>query len=195
MKIQNLFLLALFGVILSSCSLNPINRVKENLKEQAAEKVAETIIEQATGAEIDFEVDDESVSYTIEDDEGNEISFSSEVEADIKSIEGMGFDIPVPSGLTNGFVQRLDSEGEGQMVTVTFDATGTTAADFFEEIDGILKDAGFTYQDALETGLDAPDPMGDVFLPFVNYEHPDGFNFSIIWGEDTAILGLSKMEA
>ncbi|MEM9776522.1 MAG: hypothetical protein AAF902_18230 [Chloroflexota bacterium] len=194
MKYPKFILLILLAFVLSACG-----GIRRNLQERAADAVAETItetvLEQATGAEIEIDTDGESVSYTVEDEDGNQVSISSEVETDIQAIEGMGFTIPVPSGLSSGYVQRMAVEGDGEMITASFEVVDTTAEAFFEELHAELVAAGFVYMDVFDTEKEAPDPTAENFLPFVNYEHPDGYNFSIIWGDDTAVLGLTKMEA
>ncbi|MFK7800759.1 MAG: hypothetical protein AB8G95_03920 [Anaerolineae bacterium] len=170
----------------------------QNLKEAAAEKVvekaAETIIEQTAGIEdLDIDFDEDSASFSMTDEEGNEVSVSSEVDTEIQAIEGMGFVIAVPTGLTKGYIQRIGENGEDSMVTATFEVTETTADQFFDQLHQELNSAGFVYLDAFESGLDHPDPSAESFLPFVTYEHPDGYNFTVIWGEESAILGLSKV--
>ena len=195
MKIQKFLPLLLLALVLSACGLNPMRGVRENLQERAAEAVTETIIEQATGAEIEIDTDGDSVSYTVEDEDGNEISISNEIETDIQAIEGMGFVIAVPSGLNAGYVQRMEVEGEGEMVTATFDVVDTTAEAFFAELHPELVSAGFTYTDLFDTGQDAPDPSAENFMAFINYEHPDGYTFSVIWGDDAVILGLSNVSS
>ena len=191
---QSAFFLFLVLPILA-CGLNPVEQIKDAAAEKAAETITETIIEQASGAEnVDISFDDDSASFTVTDEEGNEISMSSEIEADITAIEGMGFVIDVPNGLTNGQLQRMQENGEDSIISATFDAGETTAEQFFKQIHQELTAAGFVYLDAFDTGKTEPDPLAESFLPFVTYEHPDGFSFSIIWGEGTAILGLSKTQ-
>ncbi len=121
------------------------------------------------------------------------MSISGDVKTDVEAIEGMGFVIPVPEGLTNGYVQRIGENGVDSMVTATFDTGELTADQFFDQIHQELDVAGFVYLDAFDSGIEYPDPSADSFLPFVSYEHPDGYSFTIIWGDGSAILGLSKV--
>lgn len=194
MKAKQIICILFLSLMFSACSLNPVQQLKEAAAEKVVEKAAETIIEQSAGIEdFDINLDDESASFTMTDEEGNEVSISSDVQTDVQAIEGMGFVIAVPNGLTNGYVQRIGENGEDSMVTATFDAGETSAEQFFSQLHEELNAAGFVYLDAFDSGVDHPDPSAENFLPFVSYEHPEGYNFTIIWGEDSAILGLSKV--
>ncbi len=190
MRYSTFILFILLASVLSGCG-----GIRRNLQERAAEAVTETIIEQATGAEIEIDTDGEAVSYTVEDEDGNQFSVSSEVETDIDAIEGMGFVIAVPSGLSSGYVQQMTVEGDGELITATFDVVDTSAELFFAELHAELVTAGFVYLDMFDTEKEVPDPSAENFLPFVTYEHPDGYNFTVLWGDDTTILSLTKMEA
>lgn len=216
MYLKQTTFIVLFGLILSACGLNPV----EKLQEAAAEKAIETIMEQASGAEnIDINLDDENASFTItgedgeeitfsaetdEDDEsatftvtgedGEEFSMSSDVAEDITAIEGMGVSVGVPDGLVNGYVQRINEGEEVAMVTATFETGEMTAEQFFDRMHQELVAAGFTYLDSFETGKTQPDPTAENFLPFVTYEYADGINFTILWGDGTVILGLARAE-
>jgi len=215
MRLKQAILSLFFVLPILACGLNPVEQLKEAAAEKVIEKAAETIIEQASDVEnIDINLDDGSFSVTddkgneinvssdennngsfsVTDEEGNEVSMSSEIEADITAIEGMGFNIPVPSGLTNGYIQRIEENGEDVMITATFDSGETTAEQFFDQMHQELTAAGFSYIDNFDTGETQPDPSAENFLPFITYEHPDDISFTILWGDGSTILGLSKTQ-
>lgn len=179
----------LFTLTLAACS-NPVDQ----LQEAASEQIAETIVEQATGME-DFEVDidDEgSVSYSIDDGEGGQMDVQVNEAEDVDAITGMGFNIQLPDGLTDGTLQRIDDNGQEAMVTATFTAEGLTRAEVYRAMHTSLTAEGFTYLDTLSTGLSEPDY--DNLPALVAYEHPDGFQFTVMGDESGLIMGLVRME-
>lgn len=192
MKQKLVVVLVLLLLMVTACGANPV----EKLEEAAAEQIAETIIEQSTGIEdIEINTDDGSVSYSVEDEDGNNTSISTSTEAeDVKAINGMGFNIPLPDGLVDGYVQQIDENGEAVMITGTFTAVDLTAAQFAESIHTSLTSQGFAYTDTSGSGKDRPDPTNELDMLMFGYDHPDGYVFTVLWGDGGTILGLSRTE-
>lgn len=190
MKIQKVIMVVVLlstMLVVTACGMNPV----EKLEQEAAEQIAEQIIEQAGGAEdVQIEVDGDSVSYSVADGEGGEISVDSSTGEDIDAITGMGYDIPLPSGIKNGTLQRIDSDGEEAMVNAQMELDGITFAQFIEELHETLTAQGFTYVDASGSGATEPDVST---MPFVTYTiESDDVQFTIIGSDETVILGLTK---
>lgn len=173
--------------VLSACGLNPV----EKLEEEAAEQIAEKIIEQGGGVEdVQLEVDGDSISYSADDGEGNEVSVAVNANEDIDAIIAFGFNIPLPNGLTNGTIQRMDENGEEFMVNAAFELDGISYEQFVQEIHRTLVAQGFTYMDMMGSDVTEPDP---VSMPMIIYAHEDdGIQFTIMGDDEAAILGLSK---
>ncbi len=180
---------ALMTLLLAACS-NPV----ETLQEQAAEQVAETILEEATGIEdLEFDTDGETVSYSVDDGEGNQMDVTVNETADVDAIEGMGFSIAVPDEMVNGTIQRMDENGEEMMVNATFEVVGMTRAELYEAMHASLTAEGFTYLDPSDSGQTQPDPEG--FQMIIAYQHPDGYQFTMMGDETTMIMGLIRTDA
>ena len=191
MKFKTIILVVLIPLVLAACGVNPV----EKLEEEAAEQIAETIIEQASdAANVNIEMDGDEVSYTVEDGEGNEYNVSSEVDANVDAIVGMGFNIPMPDGFTNGTVQHVEENGEEVMVSATFEVAGLSAEEVLQGLHDAATAAGFTYMDMAGNGLTQPDANDPLSSTMVNYTHPDGVQFSIMRGDEDVILGLTKFE-
>ncbi|NKQ36349.1 MAG: hypothetical protein HF973_12120 [Chloroflexi bacterium] len=188
MKQKWMFVLAILALALSACGLNPV----EKLEEKAAEQVAEKIIEQATGADdVEINVGDDSASYSVTDDEGNEISVDVNEVASLDAFTGMGFTIPLPKGLVNGTMQEIEENDRVMMVQGTFDMEGLSVEEFYPAIHESLTAAGFTYRDPLGGDSTAPDPTDPNFISMVTYTHEDGYQFMILG--DTSGIVLSMM--
>jgi hypothetical protein len=190
MKTQKVIMavVMLFAVLtLAACVANPV----EQLEQEAAEQIAEQIIEQAGGVEdVQIEVDGDSVSYSVDDGEGGEISVDSSSGEDIDAITGMGFNIPLPSGIKNGTLQRVDDNGVETMINAQFELDRVTFVKFVEELHETLTAQGFTYVDLSGTGATEPDP---ATLPIITYTiESDGVQFSIMGDDEAVLLGLTK---
>ena len=110
----------------------------------------------------------------------------------VDAITGMGFDIPLPDGLTNGVVQRLDNNGAESMINATFDIEGLTAEQFVRSMHDTLTSQGFTYLDLMGSGATEPNFTNPEAL--LTYMHPDGYQFSIIGSQESTVMGLTKTE-
>lgn len=189
MKRMSIILLLLFAFVLSACGMNPA----EKLQEAAAEKVAETLVEQATGLEnLDLNTDDGSVSYSADDGEGGTIAVDVTENSDLSAISGMGFTIPLPDGLVNGITQATDKNGEAMLISTTAEFEGLTFAQFIDAMHASLISQGFVYSGA--PGEEAPDTTVANFMPMVIYTHPDGYQFSMMGDDSGAILSLLKAD-
>ena len=176
-------------LLLSACG------VREQLEEQAAEAIAEAIVEQATGAEdVEFDVNGESISYSVEGEDGESIEVNLNAESDVDAIIGMGFDIPLPTGLVEGQIQRIGTDGAETMVVGQFVVQDLTAVQFYEAIHASLAAQGFVYDDPNGEGATQPDTDNPLSLLGATYHHPDGYAFTILWAEEAVILGLSTAE-
>ncbi len=189
MKQKSIFLIIVLTLVLSACGLNPV----EKLEEKAAEQIAEKIVEQATGAEdVQFDVDGDSASYSVTDEDGNTITVDANQEANLDTFTGMGFNIPLPDGLVNGTVQEVEENGEVMMVSGVFEMENVDIETFYSEIHASLIAAGFTYFDMMGGEGTAPDPTDPNFVPLSSYTHEDGYQFSIMGDESGIILGLVR---
>lgn len=190
MKIKkvSMAVVLLFAIAaLAACGANPV----EKLEQEAAEKIAEQIIEQAGGVEdVQIEVDGDSVSYSVDDGEGGEISMDTTTGEDLTAITGLGFDIPLPAGIKNGTLQRVDENGEEMMVNAQAELDGITFAQFVDELHATLTGQGFTYMDMSGSGATEPDVST---MPFVTYTiESDGIQFTIMGDDSGVIMGLIK---
>jgi len=176
-------------LMVTACGANPV----EQLEEAAAEQVVETLIEQTSGID-DIEIDADGGSISYEDEDGNSTTIDTTVDEDVKAIEGMGFNIPLPDGLVDGYVQQIDENGEAVMITGSFTIVDLTAAQFAESIHTSLTSQGFAYTDTSASGKDRPDPSNELDMMMFGYDHPEGYVFTVLWGEGGAILGLSRTE-
>jgi hypothetical protein len=175
-------------LLLAACS-NPIDK----LEEAAAEQIAEQIVEQTTGIE-NIEIDEEggSVSYSVEDGQGGQIDVAVDEATDMEAITGMGFTIAVPEGLVNGALQRVDNNGEETMVNATFEMGEVTVAELHQVLNESLTEQGFVYLDPTNSGRTAPDTNETALI--VAYQHPEGYQFSIMGDGSGVVLGLVRME-
>jgi len=175
-------------LFLSACG------VRERLEEEAAQAIAETVIEQATGAEdVNLETgEDGSLSYSVEGVDGETVSVDFNAEADVTAMEGMGYNIPLPEGVMNGVVQRVGTDGEETVVSGQFEVQGITAREFYDSIVPTLIAQGFVYDDPNEQGATQPNPDNPTALLGATFTHPDGTTFSVIWAESVVLLGLSS---
>lgn len=190
MKRMSIILFVLATFILSACGLNPA----EKLQEAAAEKAAEVIAEKATGLEnLDINTEDGSMSFSVDDGEGGTTSVDVAQDADTSNMNGMGFTIPLPTGLVNGAKQVTNQNGEPLLVSLTAELDGLTFAQLVDALHTTLTSQGFVYNSA--TGETAPDTSAANFLPFVIYTHPDGYQFSIIGDDSGLMLSLIKVDA
>lgn len=190
MKIQKtvMGIVLLFVVLaLAACGANPV----EKLEEEASAQIAEQIIEQAGGAEdVQIEMDGDSVSYSVDDGEGGEISVDANTGEALDAITGMGFDIPLPAGLKNGTLQRVDENGEEVMINAQAELDGITLQQFVDELHATLTAQGFTYMDMTGSGATEPDVAA---MPMVVYTiESDGIQFTIMGDDSGVILGLTK---
>lgn len=187
MKLKFILLLTLVSLALVAC--NPVDRIKE----AASEELAETIAEQVSGAEnIEFDAEDGSMSFSVDDGEGGQMDFSVDEAGDVAAITGMGFDIPLPDGLVNGAVQRVNNNGEEAMINASFDIEGMTKEALYQAMHETLTAQGFTYLDISNSGLTEPDATAMQLI--VSYQHPDGYQFTMLGDESSIILGLLRLE-
>ena len=181
--------LVLLALMITACGANPI----EQLEDAAAEQIAETIIEQATGIEdIEINTEDGSASYTIEDEDGEELTISTESSEGADELVGMGFSIDLPDGIGNGRVQQIDENGEASIISGVFEVDGVTLEQFYNELHPTLISAGFTYVDMAESGKTEPDTSDPINSMMTSYQHSDGVLFTAMWGDTDVILGLTK---
>ncbi|HID53233.1 MAG TPA: hypothetical protein EYP41_14520 [Anaerolineae bacterium] len=191
MKQKWMFVMAILALALSACGLNPV----EKLEEKAAEQVAEKIIEQASGAEdVQINVGDDSVSYAVTDDEGNEISVDVNEVANLDAFTGMGFTIPLPNGMVNGTMQEIEENDRVVMVQGVFEMEGLSVEEFYPAIHQSLTAAGFTYRDPLGGDSTAPDPTNPDFIPMVTYTHEDGYQFTIMGDASGIVLSIVAVQ-
>jgi hypothetical protein len=191
MKQTWLFLLVVLAVSLSACGLNPVDK----LEEAAGEQIAEKIVEQATGAEnVEFDVNGDSASYSVTDEEGNTISVDAGKSAAPGAFTGMGFTIPLPDGLVNGTMQEIGENGKTVMVQGIYEMDGLDLEQFYAAIHQSLTNNGFTYVDIMGGDSTTPDPTDPNFISMVNYTHEDGYQFSILGDTNNIILNLTAVE-
>ncbi|MBE2224381.1 MAG: hypothetical protein IAF02_22765 [Anaerolineae bacterium] len=189
MKRMSIILFVVTAFVLAACGMNPA----EKLQEAASEKVAETLVEQATGLEnLDVNTEDGSVTYSVDDGEGGTMEVAVAQDTDMSNIDGMGFTIPLPAGLVNGAKQVTDKNGEPMMIGLTAELDGLTIAQLVDDLHGTLTAQGFVYNGA--AGETAPDTSVANFMPFIAYTHPDGYQFSIIGDDSGLILSLIKVD-
>ena len=180
--------IALLALALSACG-NPV----EQLQEAASEQIAETIVEQVTGAEdIEFDAENGSVSFSVDNGEGGQVDVSVDENSDIEAITGMGFNIAVPDGLVNGTLQRIDNNGEEMMVNATFETEGMTTEELYQAMHESLTAEGFTYFDPTNSGRTEPDSENIQMI--VAYQHPDGYQFTIMGDATGVLFGLVRLE-
>lgn len=183
MKLKNVWIVVLV-MLLAACG-NPVEQVQEAVSEQVAEQVVEAV----TDAEnVDLDTSDGSVSFSVGDGEGGEIAVSAQEEGELDALTGMGFTIPLPDGLQNVVVQRVDENGAEVMVNATYELGSLSAAQFIEEMHQIMVAQGFTYMDMM--GSDKTEP--GTTDPMIVYIHPDGYQFSIIGDDSGGMFGLTK---
>ncbi len=181
--------LVLLALMITACGANPI----EQLEDAAAEQIAETIIEQATGIEdIEINTEDGSASYTIEDEDGEELTISTESSEGADELVGMGFSIDLPDGIGNGRVQQIDENGEASIISGVFEVDGVTLEQFYNELHPTLTAAGFNFVDMSESGKTEPDTSDPINSMMTSYQHSDGVLFTAMWGDTDVILGLTK---
>lgn len=191
MKKKLVVVLVLLLLMVTACGANPV----EKLKEAAAEQVAETLVEQASGLDnVQIDTDGGSVSYSVVDEDGNTTTGSIAEQGEIDAIEGMGFTIPLPDGLVDGTLQQIDKNGELAMITGVFSVVDLTAEQFVESMHTALTNEGFVYTDTSASGREKPDLNDPLAMIAFAYQHPDGYMFNIIWGEESVILGLTKAD-
>jgi len=180
--------LILFALTLAACS-NPI----EQLQEAASQELAEAVVEQATGADnVEFSADDGEFSFSVDGEDGAQVDVSVEEGSDIEAITGMGFNIPLPDGLVNGAVQRIDNDGEEMMINASFEAPDLTTAELYQAMHEALTSQGFIYFDPTNSGKTEPD--AEQLQMIVAYQHADGYQFTIM-GDNTGVLfGLVRLE-
>ncbi|MEM7797630.1 MAG: hypothetical protein AAF633_00445 [Chloroflexota bacterium] len=152
---------------LSAC-FNPMARVRE----QAAESVAELVLEQASGSEVDLEFGDESISFSVEDENGETIEMNVEMDEDGGSYTvtengetaELNFEIDEDGGGSYTFTDgeevaevNFDSDSEDGSYTIT--STGNGEDESFamdvasnEEIDTI-EGMGFSLPLPSELGV------------------------------------------
>ncbi len=186
MKQKTIILTILILFTLTACGGNPI----DTLEEEASEQIAEQMLEQAgVGEDVNIEIDGDSISYSVDDGQGGQMDVSLNESVDIDAITGMGYNIKLPAGLSNGTLQRVDDNGQEAMINATFDMTGITPEQFLQEIHQTLLAEGFSFFDLTGTGLTEPDPAGS---PIIAYIHPNGHQFSIMYDESGVMLGLTQ---
>ncbi len=169
--------------------------VRERLQEEAAEAMAEAIMEQATGVDdINIDTDGESISYEVTDENGETVSVDFGAETTDGEFAGLGFSVSLPTGVGSGAVQRLAEGGAESAVTGQFPVTDLTAAEFYTQIEPELTAQGFAYDDPAESGATLPDFEDPYAILGVVFEHPDGINFTVFWGEEMVILGFMQAE-
>ena len=110
MKHKMILLLALILLLLAACNANPI----EKLKEKAAEKVVETVLEKSTDLEnVDIDTETGTVSLSVNDEDGETSSFTIDTNADDGSAS---ITIEDSNGETN--VMKIETNEEDGEVTL-----------------------------------------------------------------------------
>lgn len=193
---QKLLMLVAFMALLATvtaCGMNPVER----LEQEASEQIAERILEESMGSEnVNIETgEDGIVSFSADDGQGGQINIQAGADVDTSTFSALGFNIALPEGLSNGTTQQVSDGGQETMVTNSYEVTGLTAESFLQALHTSLTEAGFVYLDNMGTSATEPDFAGFAQMPFATYTHPDGYQFTIIWGETTVILGLVKSDS
>ena len=180
---QPIFVLTL-TIFLAACGLNPAQNFQESMAEQ--------IIEDSTGSnDANIDIEEDSISFSMEDEDGNTTGVSTSVEENLEEVEAFGFVIAIPEGLTNGTVQKINS-GPTNQVIVSLEVEDATAEQFFEQLHTELALHNFTFDDIFNTGVEQPDPSADGFIPNVNYKHPDGHTALVVWANEKVVMTFSK---
>ncbi len=182
------WILAVALMALAACS-NPM----EQIQEAASQEIAEVIVEQATGADnVEFDESDGTLSFSVDDGDGGQVDVAVDESGDVDAITGMGFDIPVPDGLVNGVVQRVDNNGEEMMINTTFEVEGLTTEELYQAMHEPLAAQGFVYFDPTNSGRTQPDTSNGFGI--VAYQHPDGYQFTMMGDESGVLFGLVRIE-
>lgn len=186
-KLTGLILLLLLA--LAACS-NPV----EKLQETATERLAEQIVERVTGIDdVSINQEDGSFSMSVNDGEGSTYDVSmNQVANDLDALTAFDFTIALPDGLTNGGIQRTDVDGVELLVNATFDMGTVTQAQLYEVVGESATAQGFVYLDESNSGLTGPDAEAEVI--FAIYQHPDGYQFSLLGDDSSIIMSLLKVE-
>jgi hypothetical protein len=174
-KITIVFVMLVLALSFAACG-----SAKEKLEEKSAEKIAENLIEQSTGAEnVDIDLENQSVSVTDENGEGMAIESGDKV--DLKTFSAMGYKIPLPDGVISGEVSRFtDEEGKETGVTGSFevDASTDTKA-FFQALDKSLTAQGLKFTDPFDPDLTEPDFSNIQPGQYFYYKDDKGISFFI----------------
>ena len=184
MEVKAIICILVLAIFVAAYGLNPLTE----LKEAAAEKVLKNL----TGSEhVSYEIGEESITYTAVDEDGNITGGSTTPIEDPKSIEAFGYLIAMPDGLSNGAVHRVENSSPKEVI-ITFDVDNTSAEQFFNDLHPELLSHGFVFDDIYQLGIDHPYTSEESFAPFLNYSHPDGQKFSILWQDFIVIIYLTE---
>lgn len=171
MNSKSFIVKAIFGLslvaTLTAC-FNPMARVRE----QAAESVAEMVLEQASGSEVDLEFGEESISFSVEDENGETIEMNVEMDEDGGSYTvtengetaELNFEIDEDGGGSYTFtdgeeVTEVNFEADDEDGSYTITSTGSEEEESFamdvasnEEID-VIEGMGFSLPLPSELGM------------------------------------------
>ena len=178
-KIAIVFVMLVLALSLAACG-----SAKKKLEEKSAEKIAENLIEQSTGAEnVDIDLENQSVSVTDENGEGMAVEAGAKV--DLKTFSAMGYEIPLPDGVVSGEVSRFtNDDGKETGVTGSFQTDGSMSRkEIFKTLDKALTDQGLTFFDPFDETIKEPD-FSDP-QPGMQYNYQDGKGIAFFFASYT----------
>ena len=143
---------------------------KEKAQEKSAEKIAEELIKQSTGAkDVDVDLENSSASITYKD--GVSVTVEVGEKVDLKTFSAMGYQIPLPDGVISGSITRWRSSDVNDNVTeVTgrFQTDGSLSRkEIFLALDKALTAQGFKFYDPFNT-----DTKGLIDDQAPDFSHP-----------------------
>lgn len=178
---QSVFLLAL---LISSLALVACGQVADTV----AERASEVLVEQATGVEdISISEDGEVVSFSVAAESGEQVEFSRTNDASADAFEGMGFNIPLPAGLSVVSSEQIDQDGEAFMSSASYELVDVEAVAFKTAVHTSLIEAGFQHTAFLSVEQEV-----NLNEPMLNYVHLDGYQLMLIVEDNTALINLIK---
>jgi hypothetical protein len=182
---QKLFFMLLLIVALASTACG---RVADTVTDAVAERAAEVLLEQATGVEnLEMNQDGDELSFSVQAESGERVDFSRSSEGSADVFAAMGFNIPLPAGLSFVSNDRTDQDGEERMAMASYELVGISDVALRTAVHNSLIEAGFTYFAFLSAETEA-----DMNNPMLNYVHTDGYQFMLITEDEAALLSLIK---
>ncbi len=176
-------------------SLAACGSAKKKVQEKSAEKIAEELIKQSTGAQdVDIDLDNNSVSVT--DENGSSMDVASGKKVDLKTFSAMGYQIPLPDGVVSGEVSRFtDDNGKETGVTGSFQTDGSQSRKkLFLALDKALTAQGLSFFNPFDEKVTKPDFSDPQAGAQYNYHDGKGVAFFFASYTDNQFI-ISGMES